>query len=79
MAKTSPIVLHSVISFAARHVGDTDAADQAQQRCIELLIPLLSSETVADDEGILCAIVILRVCEQLSGETPESTVVLSRS
>uniref|UniRef100_A0A0D2YF80 Transcription factor domain-containing protein n=1 Tax=Fusarium oxysporum (strain Fo5176) TaxID=660025 RepID=A0A0D2YF80_FUSOF len=31
-----------------------------------LLIPLLSTETIAHDETILCAIVILRVCEQLS-------------
>ncbi len=67
LAKSSPILLHSVVSFAARHVGDSHAADQAQEKCIQLLIPLLSSETVGDDEAILCATVILRVCEQLTG------------
>lgn len=67
LAKSSPILLHSVLSFAARHVGDSHAADQAQEKCIQLLIPLLSSETVGDDEAILCATVILRVCEQLTG------------
>lgn len=67
LAKSSPILLHAVVSFAARHVGDSHAADQAQEKCIQLLIPLLSSETVGDDEAILCATVILRVCEQLTG------------
>lgn len=47
---------------------DAATADDAQQRCVELLIPLLSSEGAANDEAILCAIVILRVCEQLSGK-----------
>lgn len=69
LAKTSPILLYAVISYAARHLGDNDAADQSQERCIELLIPLLSTETIANDETILCAIVILRVCEQLSGKS----------
>jgi hypothetical protein len=43
-------------------------ADSAQQRCVELLIPHLSCDEVSKDEAILCAIVILRVCEQLSGK-----------
>ncbi|KAF2272055.1 uncharacterized protein EI97DRAFT_427020 [Westerdykella ornata] len=65
LVKTSPILLHAVLSFAARHVGDTEAAEVAHQRCLELLILLLNSENVADDELLLCAIVILRVFEQL--------------
>lgn len=68
LAKSSPILLHAVVSYAARHVADVDAADMAQEKCIELLIPLLSSAAAADSEAILCAIVILRVCEQLSGQ-----------
>ena len=69
LAKSSPTLLYAVISYAARHLGHTIAADQFQEKCIELLIPLLSTETIANDETILCAIVILRVCEQLSGKS----------
>jgi len=43
-------------------------AEQAHERCVELLIPSLSSEKVADDDILLCAIVILRVFEQLNGK-----------
>lgn len=70
LAKASPILLYAVVSYAARHVKDADTAEEAQQRCVELLIPLLSSESAANDEAVLCAIVILRVCEQLSGTSP---------
>jgi hypothetical protein len=44
-------------------------AEQAYERCVELLIPFLSSETVADDDILLCTIVILRVFEQLNGKS----------
>ncbi|KAF4968886.1 hypothetical protein FSARC_3785 [Fusarium sarcochroum] len=66
LAKSSPILLYAVISYSARHLGDSNTADRFQEKCIELLIPLLSTEIIANDETILCAIVILRVCEQLS-------------
>ncbi|RGP79406.1 hypothetical protein FLONG3_2461 [Fusarium longipes] len=66
LAKRSPILLYAVISFAARHVGDSVVAEESHEKCVELLIPLLSTETIANDEAVLCAIVILRVYEQLS-------------
>ncbi|KAJ5137621.1 hypothetical protein N7476_008314 [Penicillium atrosanguineum] len=66
LVKQSPILLHAVLSYAARHVGDAELAEQAHERCVELLIPFLSSETVADDDILLCTIVILRVFEQLN-------------
>ncbi|KAH1268880.1 hypothetical protein KXX33_001320 [Aspergillus fumigatus] len=66
LVKQSPILLHAVLSYAARHVGDAELAEQAHERCVELLIPSLSSEKVADDDILLCAIVILRVFEQLN-------------
>jgi hypothetical protein len=69
LAKSSPILLYAIISYAARHLGDNNTADEFQEKCIVLLIPLLSTETIAHDETILCAIVILRVCEQLSGKS----------
>ncbi|KAJ5751673.1 hypothetical protein N7520_008590 [Penicillium odoratum] len=66
LIKQSPILLHAVLSYAACHIGDTKMADQAYERCVELLIPSLNSETVANDDILLCAIVILRVFEQLN-------------
>jgi hypothetical protein len=68
LARKSPIVLNAVISFAARHMKRGLVADSAQQRCVELLIPHLSCDEVSKDEAVLSAIVILRVCEQLSGK-----------
>jgi hypothetical protein len=56
-----------VVSFAARHLGDTTTADAAHEESIHMLIGLLNSDTVAQDEVVCCAIVILRVYEQLSG------------
>lgn len=69
LARISPILLNAVVCFAARHMRHGVAADSAQQRCVELLIPHLSSDEVGKDDVILCAIVILRVCEQLSGKS----------
>ncbi|PNP42445.1 hypothetical protein TGAMA5MH_05186 [Trichoderma gamsii] len=76
LAKSSPILLYAVISYAARHLGHNNTADQFQEKCIGLLIPLLSTETIANDETILCAIVILRVCEQLSGKSHRAVAFL---
>ncbi|KAJ6051257.1 hypothetical protein N7460_001791 [Penicillium canescens] len=66
LVKQSPILLYAVLSYASRHVGDAEMAEQAHERCVELLIPFLSSETVANDDILLCTIVILRVFEQLN-------------
>jgi hypothetical protein len=67
LARDSPILLCAVLSFAARHRGDAATAEQAYQQCLGLLIDRLNSSSVADDDAVLCAIVILRVVEQLSG------------
>nr|KAK5444809.1 hypothetical protein LTR18_004514 [Exophiala xenobiotica] len=66
MVKTSPTLLHAVMSVAARHMGNTEAAEEAHQACVKLLVEQLTSGTVADDDALLCAIVILRVFEQLN-------------
>lgn len=66
LAKTHPVLLEAVMSFAARHMGDAEAANLAHERCITVLIVLLGSERVMDDDVLLCAIVILRVFEQLT-------------
>lgn len=67
LAKTNRILFHAIMSLAARHLRDTNTAETAYALCIELLIPRLASEHVAEDEILLCTIVILRVFEQLDG------------
>ena len=67
LAVSSPILREAIVSFAARHAGDTEAANAAHERCIALLIVQLDTNHVADDDLLLCAIVILRVFEQLNG------------
>lgn len=78
LAKRSPILLYAVVSCAARHLRDSVIAEESHEKCVELLIPLLSTANIANDEAVLCAIVILRVCEQLSGESslPHTTTLL---
>jgi len=66
LATTSPVLLEAIMSFAARHKGDAETASLAHERSIAMLIVLLDSEQVADDDVLLCAIVILRVFEQLT-------------
>jgi hypothetical protein len=70
LATTSPVLLEAIMSFAARHAGDTEAANLAHGRCIAMLIVQLDSGRVADDDALLCAIVILRVFEQLTVQRP---------
>ena len=66
LATTCPVLLEAIMSFAARHTRDAEAASLAHERCIAMLIVLLGSDQVADDDVLLCAIVILRVFEQLT-------------
>ena len=82
LVTASPILLEAVVSFAARHMGDTEAADAAYDRCIGMLIVTLGSDHICNDDVLLCAIVILRVFEQLTGKrgsgpyNPEGTKTL---
>jgi hypothetical protein len=66
--KICPVLCHAVLSFAARHRKDAVTAEAAYHRCIALLIDRLNEDTASHDETLLCAIVILRFYEQLSGE-----------
>jgi hypothetical protein len=65
--KLCPVLCHAVLSFAARHRKDEKTAGAAYSRCIALLIDRLNEDTASHDETLLCAIVILRFYEQLSG------------
>ena len=67
LVTASPILLEAIISISARHMRDTQAADAAYDRCIGMLIVLLGSDDICHDDVLLCAIVILRVFEQLTG------------
>jgi hypothetical protein len=66
--KLCPVLCHAVLSFAARHRKEDTVAEAAYQRCIALLINRLNEDAASHDETLLCAIVILRYYEQLSGE-----------
>lgn len=68
--KLCPVLCHAVLSFAARHRKEEEAAEAAYQRCIALLIDRLNEDAASHDETLLCAIVILRFYEQLSGKHP---------
>lgn len=65
--RSCPVLLNAVLSFAARHRRDDNTATVAYQRCINLLISRLDEDAASHDETLLCAIVILRFYEQLSG------------
>ncbi|ORY02664.1 hypothetical protein BCR34DRAFT_79550 [Clohesyomyces aquaticus] len=66
LVKQSPLLLHAVLSFGARHCGDAETADQAYHCCLSLLIERLGLSSATHDDALLCAIVILRVFEQLN-------------
>jgi hypothetical protein len=45
-------------------------SDQYFKRCIEVLIPMISEAQGIIEEDILCAMVILRLLEELDGKLP---------
>ena len=68
LVRSEPVLLHAVMCFAARHMKEPEVAAWAHEQCVELLIPRLNTANIDTDDTILCAIVILRVFEQLDGE-----------
>jgi hypothetical protein len=68
LAQEEEILLRAVVCFAARHMRQPEAAAQAHEQCVRLLIPRLTAADVASDDAVLCSIVILRVFEQLDGK-----------
>jgi hypothetical protein len=66
--KLCPVLCYAVLSFAARHRKEEATAEAAYQKCIALLITRLDEDAASHDETLLCAIVILRFYEQLTGE-----------
>lgn len=68
LVRSEPVLLYAVKCFAARHMKEPGVASWAHEQCVALLIPRLDTTNVGADDAILCAIVILRVFEQLDGE-----------
>jgi hypothetical protein len=68
-ARHCPILLHAIQCFAACHLGDRDAVNEAYQLCIALLIERLNLDIATHDADLLCAIVILHYFEQLNAVT----------
>ncbi|KAF2851079.1 hypothetical protein T440DRAFT_468198 [Plenodomus tracheiphilus IPT5] len=64
--KHCPILRYAVLSFASRHRRDYDTAKDTYQRCITLLIDRLNENPTSHSDKLLCAIVILHYCDQLS-------------
>lgn len=67
--KSCPVLFYAVLSFSARHRGDEVIAQGYYQHCIARLIDRLNEVAASHDETLLCAIVILRFYEQLSGKS----------
>lgn len=68
LVRRERILLLAVTCFAARHMRDTSTAVLAHEESVNLLISRLNVANVASDDALLCAIVILRVYEQLDGK-----------
>jgi hypothetical protein len=66
--KLCPVLCYAVLSFAARHRKEEATAEAAYQKCIAMLITRLDEDAASHDETLLCAIVILRFYEQLTGQ-----------
>jgi hypothetical protein len=76
-------LLDAILAASAKRISrissefDSLTADRFHQRCLEALIPALSSSEAVGDENILTAIVILRYMEEL--DAPISASAASQS
>lgn len=67
------ILLHAVVCFAARHLGNNAKAEEAYEACLLLVKERLDMNTAMHDVDLLCAIVILRFFEQLGVPSESGT------
>lgn len=67
-AKHCPLLRYAVLSFAARHQNNNEAAQIAHQQCISLLIHRLNEVPTSHSDTLLCAIVVTHFREQLFGK-----------
>lgn len=69
-----PVLLYAILAHASLHRDrlrgrDEDASSVYQNRCLQIMIPLLDNGGVSLDENFLAAVVILRSCEEMSGKS----------
>jgi hypothetical protein len=69
-----PVLLYAMLAHASLHRDrlrsrDEDASSVYQNRCLQIMIPLLDNGGVSLDENFLAAVVILRSCEEMSGKS----------
>jgi hypothetical protein len=68
-----PVLRYAIFAFSSRHVSrfsdyDEIEAIQYHDKCLELLIPVLSEPEENITEDILAAIAILRQYEEMDGK-----------
>ncbi|KAJ5822403.1 hypothetical protein N7447_004743 [Penicillium robsamsonii] len=72
-ALKEPVLRYAIFAFSSRHLGRQDNSDvtealQYHNRCVQLLIPVLSGPHDHITEDILAAVAILRQHEEMDGE-----------
>lgn len=65
----SPVLANAVKCFSARHLGEFEAAEEAYERCITLLIDRLSMDSDSYEECLLSAVLLLHFADQLKCKT----------
>lgn len=72
-ALENPVLRYAIFAFSSRHISryfdyDEIEAIHYHDKCLELLIPVLSESSENISEDLLAAIAILRQYEELDGE-----------
>ena len=73
-ALSNPILRYAIFTFSSRHMnrhpeGDWTEALQYHTHCLQLLIPVLSGRSEDYTDEILAAVAILRLNEEMDGNT----------
>lgn len=71
--RLSPILYQAVLCFAARHRKESETAEKADHRCVDMLVVRLNDLSVVHDDMLLSAVLILHFADQLNGELRQST------
>lgn len=70
------MLLNSIFAIAARHLSHTTDFDPLisnmyLDECLKYLTPMLSDASTLSDENLFAATVILRMLEEMDGQSPE--------
>ena len=74
----SDLLKRSIFALSSRHLAclgkfDPLKADEYQQHCLQLLIPLLGETSARHDDNLLASTMMLRVTEELQGNPRTSS------